>query len=164
MKCCFPFEKPLWEQWLKLSDTYKHLRHREEGSYTIRSHPFLRLPSAPTAHLSASQWISQPCLWSMEMTDNNMNTLKDATCDSPPAVWLGQLGEGQKERADKKKNTVLPGHNELLLQKKERSAEVLWKQQWLSDPPCRRRSESRTIFDQSQQGWSEPVREIHSPH
>lgn len=45
------------------------------------------------------------------MAQNNTNTLQDAKCDIPPAVWLGQIREGQKETADK--NTVLPGHNEL---------------------------------------------------
>lgn len=33
---------------------------------------------------------------------------------------------------------------------------MLGKQQWLSDPPCLRHSESRRFFDQRQQGRSDP--------
>lgn len=47
----------------------------------------------------------------MKMAQNNTNTLQDAKWDFPLAVWLGQIGDGQRERADK--TTVLPAHNEL---------------------------------------------------
>lgn len=129
--------------------TCKHLTRSEEGSYTMRSPPFRRLPSAPAAHLSASHWMSQPCLWSVEMTDNNTNTLQDATCDSPPAVWLGQR-EAHKERADK--NTVLPGHKESPLQKKERSCRSVRKTTVVVRPTL------PEAFGKQDDFWSKPAR------
>lgn len=56
-----------------------------------------------------SHWISQSCLWSMEMTDNNTNARQDATTlRQCPSCVAGANRRGPK-REGRQKNTVLPG-------------------------------------------------------
>lgn len=90
----------------------------------------------------------------MKIAQNNANTLQDAKCDIPPAVWLRQIGEGQRERGRHKSCTSQARW--VIASKEGEKLRGARKNNWLSDPPCLRHSVSRRFFDQRQQGWSEP--------
>ena len=93
------FFPTLFQSYLNLPNC---LTYNEEGS-TLQYHPLLGLYSVSIAYANASHLTRESCLWRMKTVQNNTKMLQHAKCDIPPAVWLGQIGEGQRKREGRQK-------------------------------------------------------------